>query len=70
MAARGLVYDAIRACSADGEIAEKERAAVTRTAAALGVPAEVVKQIEAAYRSEQHAMAARLTVVYPGGLPF
>lgn len=46
MTARPLIYDALRSCSADGELSEGERARISDAASQLGVPAEVVAELE------------------------
>ncbi|MFO0592680.1 MAG: DUF533 domain-containing protein [Polyangiaceae bacterium] len=67
---RAFVYDALRACSADGELHDLERAAVTKLATDLGLPEGTVPQLEAAYRAESEAKARRIALIFPGKLPF
>lgn len=45
-ARRAVVFDAIRACSADDEFSPGERATARKLAAALGVSDDVVEQLE------------------------
>jgi len=66
---RVIVFDAIRACSSDGEFHADERAAVTRMAESMGVSADVVQQLEAADLAERDATEQRIRVVYPDGTP-
>lgn len=66
---RFLVYDAIRACRADGEFSDPERATVTRMAAKLGVPEDVVKQIEQLCLEEALLRERRVKLMYPEGTP-
>ena len=66
---RFLVYDAIRACSADGAYSERERAMVIRMAAKLGLTEELVLQIEELCLNEAQLRAKRLELVYPEGPP-
>ncbi|HVK64689.1 MAG TPA: hypothetical protein VM694_09450 [Polyangium sp.] len=66
---RFLVYDAIRACSADGEFGERERAMVIRMATKLGLTEDLVRQIEALWLEEARYREKRLTLVYPEGPP-
>jgi len=66
---RFLVYDAIRACSADGEYNDRERAMVTRMAAKLGLSEELVRQIEEVCLEEARLRDKRLKLVYPEGPP-
>lgn len=68
-ARRAVVFDAIRACSADGEFSSGERATVRRLAAALDVPDHVVEQLEAAHLDEVRATAKRIKLVFPEGTP-
>jgi tellurite resistance protein len=66
---RFLVYDAIKACSADGQYSDRERATVTKMAAKLGISQDVVKQIEEIYVEEAQLRAKRLELMYPDGPP-
>jgi uncharacterized membrane protein YebE (DUF533 family) len=68
-ARRAVVFDAIRACSADGEFSPAERATVRKLATALDVPAGVVEQLEAAHLDEARATARRVKLVFPEGTP-
>jgi Tellurite resistance protein TerB len=67
---RSLLFDAIRASSADGTFHEKERAAVERLAAKLGVSTDEVRALEQAYVDEERATAARIKLLFPQGTPF
>jgi len=69
VAARVLVYDAIRACSADGEISDGERAMVGRVADRIGVSADEVDQLLASYRETTRIRDERLPLLFPGGFP-
>lgn len=66
---RFLVYDAIRACSADGSYSDPERATVIRMAAKLGIPEDIVRQIEEVCLEETRLREKRLTLLYPEGAP-
>ncbi|MFN6519137.1 MAG: hypothetical protein RMY29_032235 [Nostoc sp. CreGUA01] len=66
---RFLVYDAIKACSADGEYNDPERATVTKMAAKLGISQEMVKQIEEICIEEAKLRQKRLEMMYPEGAP-
>lgn len=66
---RFLVYDAIRACSADGAYSDQERAMVIRMAAKLGMSEELVRQIEEVCLEEARLREKRLKLVYPEGAP-
>ena len=67
IAQRVCIGDAIRACGADGEIADEELAIVRGMADRLGVPAEVVDQLVEIYRQEQELKARRVKLVFPSG---
>ncbi len=66
---RFLVYDAIKACSADGEYNDPERATVTKMAAKLGISQDMVKQIEEICIEEAKLRQKRLELMYPEGAP-
>jgi tellurite resistance protein len=67
---RSLLFDAIRASSADGEFHEKERAAIEKLADKFGISKAELKTIEQAYLDEKKATEHRLKVVFPNGFPF
>ena len=64
-----LVYDAIRACSADAKYSDPERATVIRMAAKLGIPEDRVRQIEELCLEEARLREKRLKLLYPEGAP-
>jgi len=64
-----MLYDAIKACSADGEYSSGERETVTKMAAKLGVDAEIVKQLEEICAEEAKLREKRLALIYPTGTP-
>ncbi len=67
---RVAVFDAIRACSADGEYNDDERAAVRREAARLGISEEVVVALESLYRQEQEHKRERIALVFGDDIPY
>ncbi|MER7826258.1 hypothetical protein ABTX85_27275 [Streptomyces sp. NPDC096097] len=68
-ASRGaLVFDAIRACDADGTLPEAELAAIRKLAELLGV-GELVDQAHAMHKQEKAARDARNALLYPNGTP-
>ena len=67
---RALVYDAVRACAADGEYSEGERAVVRRLAAQIGVPEDIVQALEDIYQDEQTIRQKRLDLVFSEGKPY
>lgn len=66
---RYLVYDAIKACSADAEYSVPERATVAKMAAKLGISTDVVKQIEEICLEETKLWKKRVALLYPDGPP-
>jgi tellurite resistance protein len=66
---RLIVFDAIRACSSDGDFQPKERAGILRMAAILGLSERAVEEVEEAFHAEVKAHAARLAAVFPDGPP-
>jgi uncharacterized tellurite resistance protein B-like protein len=66
---RVLIYDAIQACSADGEFNEKERAVVLKAAKKLNISEEEFKKIEEIYLETVKLREKRLAVMYPNGVP-
>ncbi len=68
--ARALVYDAIRACSADGELQPGERDLVVGLASTLGVPAEIVQQLETLYAEDRRIRQERLDLIWPRVRPY
>lgn len=64
-----LVYDAIRACSADEEYSDLERATVIKMAAQLGISEDQVRQIEELCLEEARLREKRLKLLYPEGAP-
>ncbi|MFE0062980.1 hypothetical protein [Streptomyces sp. NPDC059003] len=65
---RALVFDAIRACDADGELASGELESIREMAGLLGV-ADSVDRLHELYRQEEKARADRLAVIFPDGAP-
>ncbi|AKT43754.1 hypothetical protein [Chondromyces crocatus] len=66
---RYLIYDAVRACSADGEYSDKERATVIKMGAKLGLSEELVREIEDICLEERRLREKRLKLLYPEGSP-
>lgn len=69
-AARNLVFDALRVCESDGELAPAERASIHRMAERMGLDAGAVRQVEAAYEVYKSALANKMAVLFPGETPF
>jgi len=66
---RYLVYDAIMACSVDGEYSDQERATITKMAAKLGISQDTVEQIEKICIEEIKLREKRVKLMYPEGAP-
>jgi len=69
-AARNLVFDALRVCESDGELAPEERASVHRMADRMGLDAGAIRQVEAAYEVYKAALANKMAVLFPGPTPY
>ncbi|MFB6894735.1 hypothetical protein ACFCX4_36265 [Kitasatospora sp. NPDC056327] len=70
VARRPLVFDALRACDADGAIAPGEIEQIKRMAEALGITGETVDRFKDAYLEEKAVRTARIAAVFPDGTPF
>lgn len=70
MSGTSAVYDAIRACSADGDLHRDEVRAIERAAATLGLAAGTVGNLIELYYEEQFLRAKRLRHLFPDGVPF
>jgi len=71
LSATSALYEAVRACSADGELHQDEIATLQRAAKAMGLESPtVVRELIDLYHDEQHLRAKRLRHVYPDGIPF
>ncbi len=64
-----LLYDAIRAASADREYPAGEHTMVVRVAAALGVSPKTVALIEKLVQDEQELLTRRVALLFPQGHP-
>jgi hypothetical protein len=64
------LYDAVRACCADGELAAGEIAALEKVAVAMGIDAAKVRALIELYDEEQKLKQKRLRLTFPAGLPF
>ncbi len=70
LSARSALYDAMRACLADGELDAGERATLARMAQAVGVEEAVLDRLVEHYHDELHLRGRRLRLLYPKGNPF
>ncbi|TKD03918.1 hypothetical protein [Polyangium fumosum] len=66
---RVLIYDAVRACSADGEYNDRERATVRKMGSKLGIAEDLIRQIEEIALEEARLWERRVKLVYPAGTP-
>ena len=67
---RPVIYDAIRACSADGELSEAERATIGRVATEIGVSDEEVAEFERIYAEDRALRERRIKAVFPVATPY
>jgi uncharacterized tellurite resistance protein B-like protein len=67
-ARRFCIGDAIRACGADGDLAEGEIAKIHDIARLLDVPAEVVDEFVDIYRQEQALKTRRMELAFEGSM--
>ena len=65
---RLCIFDAIRACGADGDLAETEIARIHDMAQLLGVPEDVVGEFVDIYRQEQALKARRIALAFEGSM--
>ena len=50
---RGMIYDALRACSSDGELSAGERERIVDAAERVGLPTSLVDELEEIVRQEE-----------------
>ena len=65
---KGAIYWAIKACSADEEYHEKEKAAIRKMAGLMGISEKVVEEIEEVIVEEKRLRDKRNTLVYENQL--
>jgi uncharacterized tellurite resistance protein B-like protein len=64
-----LIYDAIKACSADDDYNPSEQTTVGKMAAKLGITKDIVQEIESICQEEDKLRKKRLALMYPSGTP-
>lgn len=64
------MYEAIRACSADGDLHPDELRAIEKAASVLGISMTTVGDLVELYYEEQYLRAKRLRKLFPDGVPF
>ncbi len=67
---RVAVFDAIRAAAADHEYDDGERKAIRSLAERIGVPHEVVAELEALHRDETEQKQRRINLVFGEQVPY
>ena len=70
MTSKAAIYDSIRACDADGKLADGEINVIKEIAAMVNVSTSEVDDIIAIYRAEQAVKETRLQITYPNGSPY
>jgi uncharacterized membrane protein YebE (DUF533 family) len=68
--ARASVYDAIRACMADGELHPDEKNTVSKMASSLGLTEFDVQELIDVYTEELEVKEKRQRLTYPEGQPY
>jgi uncharacterized tellurite resistance protein B-like protein len=67
---RPIIYDSIRACSADAEYSDSEKAKIREMAAIMGVANREVDELENIYRDDCALRSRRIQAVFPQGTPY
>lgn len=70
IAQRDLLLTAIRACAADGELHEQEKAQIRKMASIIGVSEEIVEQLEELQKEELALREKRIKLLYPERSPY
>ncbi|MEQ9550621.1 MAG: hypothetical protein RIM23_13510 [Coleofasciculus sp. G3-WIS-01] len=70
MVQRDVVYQAIKASAADGELNEPELDKISQMAELLGVTSEVVEQLVELHKEEEQLRQKRIKLLYPNGTPY
>merc|ERR1711865_508888 len=70
MCSKAAIYDAIRACMGDGDLAEDELNCIKGLGSQIEVTNDQVNDIVAVYKAELAVKNLRLKITYPGGAPF
>lgn len=67
---RAVIYFAIKAAASDGSYAEGEQKSVAQMAQAIGIPQDVVTEIEEICLEEEKLRERRAALCFPEGIPF
>jgi tellurite resistance protein len=70
IAQRDILLTAIRACAADGDYHQEEKAKVREMASILGVSEEIVEQLEQLQQEEFALRRKRINLLYPEISPY
>lgn len=65
-----IIYFALKACSADGELSDGERSRIHKLASQLKIKPDMVNSIYDLYQEELQMRDKRLKVLFPAGSPF
>ena len=69
-APRSLIYNAIRACMADGELSDAELATIQTAASIMNVPEDVLEELKEIVLQQAKLRERRLELVFPQGIPY
>lgn len=65
-----VVYQAVKASAADGELSKPEQEKISQMAQLLGVSSEVVEQLVELHKEEEQLRQKRIKLLYPNGTPY
>jgi hypothetical protein len=63
-----LIYDAFQAASADDELHEEERKAISKLGHEIGVDENIIEQIAQLYQDEIEIKKRRIALLFPKGV--
>lgn len=69
MAARNLVFDALRVCESDGALTPEERDTIHMMGQKMGLMPREIEQVEAAYQVYTAAFVNKMAVLFPQEAP-
>lgn len=67
---RPVIYDSIRACSADGELSDAERTTILKVAGKVGVSDEELGEFERIHADDRALRERRINAVFPVATPY
>ena len=68
LAKYSLIYDAFEAASADEELHDKERQAISKLGQALGLDESTIAKIAQLHQDEVNLRKRRAALLFPGGI--